>query len=200
MTMVVEDGTGLANANAYASRAYLDAYHSDRGNTKWAGTNALKEAAIIRATDYVDQRFGNMFRGSKGSDAQALEWPRFDALSDNGYYYEGVPSNLEKAVAEYALRSLLANVLAPDPSALNPSQSMLTGASNGTAGSGGPITSTQKVIGPIEIKTTFGDPSRGRQFHSTGIVSGQSLPEYPTADLYLTKLIRDPASAEVHRG
>lgn len=200
MAMVVEDGTGLANANAYASLVYVNGYHSDRGNTKWAGTDASKEAAIIRATDYIDQRFANLFRGSKGSDAQALEWPRYDALSDNGYYYEGVPSNLKKAVAEYAIRSLLSNVLAPDPSALNPSQSMLTGASNRKAGSGGPITSTQTVIGPIDIKTTFADPSKGRQFHATGIVSGQSLPEYPTADLYLTKLIRDPASADVRRG
>lgn len=200
MAFVVEDGTGLADANAYASVESVDDYHSDRGNTKWTGADAAKEAAIIRATDYLDQRFGNLFRGSKGTDAQALEWPRYDARSDNGYYYEGVPVNLAKAVAEYALRALLSNVLAPDPSALNPSQSMVAGVSNGTAGSGGPITSTQKVIGPIEIKTEYADPSKGRTFHSTGIVSGQSLPEYPTADLYLTKLIRDPSSADVRRG
>lgn len=200
MAFVVEDGTGLANANAYASLSFIDDYHSDRGNTKWAGADSLKEAAIVRATDYVDQRFVNLFRGSKGSDAQSLEWPRYDALSDNGYYYEGVPDNLKKAVAEYALRALLLNVLATDPTALNPSQSMVSGVSNGTAGSGGPVTSTHKIIGPVETKTTFGDPSKGRQFSSVGVVSGQSLPEYPTADLYLTKLIRDPVSADVRRG
>ena len=200
MAFVVEDGTGLTNANAYATLSYVNTYHSDRGNTKWAATDGLKEAAVVRATDYVDQRFGNLFRGSKGSDAQALEWPRYDAVSDNGYYFEDVPVHLQKAVAEYALRSLLTNVLAPDPSALNPSQSMVSGVSNGTAGSGGPITSTQKVIGPIEIKTEYADPSRGRQFYNTGMVSGQSLPEYPAADLYLTKLIRDPSSAAVIRG
>jgi hypothetical protein len=45
--MVVEDGTGLANANSYASEATLDTYTDDRGITLASGD---AEAALVRAT------------------------------------------------------------------------------------------------------------------------------------------------------
>lgn len=37
MAFVVEDGSGIANANAYITVAYADEYFSDRGNADWAG-------------------------------------------------------------------------------------------------------------------------------------------------------------------
>ena len=53
--MIPEDGTGLANANAYVSVEFADEYFSARGNQTWAGLgSADKEAAIIKATDYLE--------------------------------------------------------------------------------------------------------------------------------------------------
>ena len=200
MPFTVEDGTGLADANAYASVAFVDDYHTIRGNTKWQGSDGLKQACIIRATDYVDQRFAELFRGCRGSDGQGLEWPRYDAWSDENYAIDGVPLNLKRAIAEYALRALLLGNLAPDPSSLSPSQSMVSGVANGTSAAGGSVAAVRKVLGPLEIETRYTKPGETRQFSQSGIVSGQSLPEYPTADMYLTKLIVSQSSLEVVRG
>ena len=50
--MVVEDGTGLSNADSFVSVAYADTYFSTRGVSAWASlTN--KEALLIKATDYI---------------------------------------------------------------------------------------------------------------------------------------------------
>ncbi len=50
MTFVVEDGTGLANANAYIAVAFADSYFADRGIQKWADVTdaSLKQQAIVQ--------------------------------------------------------------------------------------------------------------------------------------------------------
>jgi hypothetical protein len=75
MTIVVEDGTGIFNANGYISLAYASEYLSLRGRSlenNWAGRSISdKEAAIISATDYIESRWAPHFRGKKrfvGSD------------------------------------------------------------------------------------------------------------------------------------
>ena len=35
MSLVVEDGSGKSNANAYVSLEDCDGYHADMGNTAW---------------------------------------------------------------------------------------------------------------------------------------------------------------------
>lgn len=46
-TFVVEDGTGLTNANSYCSVAEADAYHSNNGNpAKWDDTHATGQVLI----------------------------------------------------------------------------------------------------------------------------------------------------------
>lgn len=106
MAFLVEDGTGLASSNSYASVADADAYHEDRFNDAWvAASTAEKQVALIKATDYIDSRFS--FVSTRETDTQALEWPRDD--------YDGVPTKVKQATYEYALRSL-SNELAPDPS------------------------------------------------------------------------------------
>lgn len=67
MTLVVETGVAVRGANAYVNVAYVTAYLTARNRVtenSWstAGT-AVQEAAIIAATDYVEKRFGNRFRG-----------------------------------------------------------------------------------------------------------------------------------------
>lgn len=104
MSLVVEDGTGKTDAQSYVSLADANAYHTTRGNTAWTGTDAEKEAALIRATEFLDGRLFCRWPGLKYSTTQALEWPRIDALDSDGEdISESVPAGLVKATCEAAL-------------------------------------------------------------------------------------------------
>lgn len=105
MAFVLEDGSGLPNSNGYVSAAFVDAYVADRGgNDTWDNLGqAEKEAAIVRATDYID---GGRYRfvGIRKLTSQALEWPRVDArYTDDDRAALDVPVEVEKACAELAL-------------------------------------------------------------------------------------------------
>ena len=103
MTLTVEDGTGLAGADSLVSVAIADAYHTAMGNTTWTGTDAAKEIALRRATQYIDNRY--TYRGTKLTSTQALAWPRVGY--EDGYTVEAWPvANLKAACCEAALRAL----------------------------------------------------------------------------------------------
>ena len=76
LTLIKEDGTGKVDANSYASAADGDAYHDGHlYATAWTGaTLANKEKALVMATRLIDGEY--QFNGFKGSEAQALQWPR----------------------------------------------------------------------------------------------------------------------------
>lgn len=81
MTHIVEDGTGVVLANAYAGESYVRNYLKLRGlNTTWdAATVAQRDAAIIAATQYIDIRWGPRFLGRKEHvdlDRPAQGWLR----------------------------------------------------------------------------------------------------------------------------
>ena len=64
--MIPEKGTGLANADAYVSVEFADEYFSARGNQTWAGLgSADKEAAIIKATDYLEAVYFDKWQGER---------------------------------------------------------------------------------------------------------------------------------------
>lgn len=149
MALIVETGQAGTTSNSYAAVADADTYFTDRGIAAWTGAQAVKEAALIRATDYLDARYRYQWKGRKVSYTQALQWPRYGASIDgdgsdgfiegfgpisNGYI---IPSNqihpvIIRAVAELALRAL-AKDLAPD---------VLPGS----------LTLTRKKVGPLEIE------------------------------------------------
>jgi hypothetical protein len=116
MALVVENGSGLASANGFVSVAYVDAYHAEGGNATWTGTDALKEAAIIRATRYLSNSYA--WAGLRRLDRrQALAWPRVDVYDQEGYAvpFDAVPTEIERAVSEIALRELVApGAMTPD--------------------------------------------------------------------------------------
>jgi hypothetical protein len=65
MALTIEDGSGVIGANSYMTEAEVSAYLTDRGReTDWdAATAAVTTAALIEATDYIEQRFGDRFKG-----------------------------------------------------------------------------------------------------------------------------------------
>ena len=78
MAFTVENGTGILAANSYMTVAEVSTYLTDRGReTAWdAATAAVAQGALIEATDYIEQRFGERFKGTKEftdlQEAQAL--------------------------------------------------------------------------------------------------------------------------------
>lgn len=69
MTVIVENGTGIASANSYVTPEYVTAYLTDRNRATengWTDPESTEEqAAVIEATDYIEQRFRNLFAGYK---------------------------------------------------------------------------------------------------------------------------------------
>ncbi len=112
MAFVVEDGTVVADANSLCSVEYADSYFTDRAIATWTGAEAAKQAALIRATDYIEVFYGYRFRGTRLDAEQSLSFPREDIGQD-----DVVPVAIQKACAEYALRTLDGTPLAPDPTA-----------------------------------------------------------------------------------
>ncbi len=115
MALVLEDGTGLANANSYASEATLGTYADDRGLTLASGD---AEAALIRASQWLDSTYRSRFQGYRVRErAQALEWPRFSVYDASGFLVDSdsVPVEIVSATCEAAIRELTeAGSLAPD--------------------------------------------------------------------------------------
>ena len=96
--MVVEDGTGLSNADSFVSVAYADTYFSTRNVTSWASlTN--KEALLIKATDYIEAVYSEAWKGTTLNDTQSLSFPR---IIDDATVY---PDRLLKAVCELAYKA-----------------------------------------------------------------------------------------------
>ena len=111
MALVVEDGTGLSTAESYISVANADARHTAFGNTAWTGTDASKEAALRRATAYMEQAYRTRWIGVRANDGQALSWPR-GWVEVDGYEVDpdAVPTEVANACADLALKALSADL------------------------------------------------------------------------------------------
>lgn len=130
MALIVEDGTGMDDAESYISVADADAYFAARGYTNWATmSEAEKEQALRRGTDFMVQAYRLRWKGTRVSAEQALDWPRnwvefedYAYVTMNGaqviggfLYYPSneVPEEVKRACAEMAFRAA-AGDLAPD--------------------------------------------------------------------------------------
>jgi hypothetical protein len=113
LTLTLEDGTGLANANSFASVAESDLYHeSVLYASAWtAATTANKEASLVMATRLLDRK--TKWAGEKKSSTQALAWPRTDVFCDE---FETpatlVPVPVKDATAELARLLLVEDLTA----------------------------------------------------------------------------------------
>ena len=114
MSLIVENGTGLSTAESYISVANADARHTAFGNSAWTGTDAVKEAALRRATAYMQQAYRGRWIGSRLTAAQALDWPRWGVMLEGfAISSAAIPADVANACADLALKAL-ADELAPD--------------------------------------------------------------------------------------
>ena len=126
MALVVEDGTGKADAESYISVSDASAYHTARGNAAWAAlaSDTVREQCLRKATDYMLQNYRDSWKGARMTATQALDWPRGNVYTtpfingaSNEYPYlvadDIVPTEVKKACAELALKASAA-ALNPD--------------------------------------------------------------------------------------
>lgn len=110
MALEVEDGTGKDDAESYASVAETDTYFSNLGNTAWTGTTATKEAALRKATQYLDATYN--WIGYIYITTQTLGWPRTSVFDREGRdLKESVPLRVKRATYELALASLSGDLI-----------------------------------------------------------------------------------------
>lgn len=74
MALVVEDGTGLPNADSYKTLVEIREYAVSRGVTL-SSDDAVVETQARVAFDHLNG-YGDRFKGNKGSATQSGQWPR----------------------------------------------------------------------------------------------------------------------------
>jgi hypothetical protein len=142
MALVVEDGTGVDDANSYVTVEDANAYLLDRNNAAWfAATDDQKVAALIEATDYVD---AHDWVGYVEFAAQALGWPRLEAYDREGRLLVGVPAQVKRAVILLAPEALSGR--------LRPTTAATAGALK------------RKKVGPLELEYFEGGSASARSF------------------------------------
>lgn len=162
MAIVVEDGSGLANADSYLSVDDADTFHAAQGNpSTWStSTTPQKEAALRQATLYMDSRYGQRWLGRRINSTMSLRWPRTGIFDRDGISVEddAVPTGVKNATAYIALKIREGDTLIPDVDA----------STNAI--------SESVQVGAISISSTYAG-------------EGTTAPAYPMADMLLGDLI-----------
>lgn len=78
MTLIVEDGSVVTNANSYVTTTELTNFATARSVTLTAGAETL----LVQAMDYLESL---AFKGIKLRYDQALQWPRSQVYIDGWY-------------------------------------------------------------------------------------------------------------------
>jgi hypothetical protein len=112
LTLIKEDGTGKADANAYANVADGDAYHGGHlYASAWTAASADQKAvALVMASRLIDAEY--QFGGTRSVAIQALQWPREDCPDpDAGDMVAEtmVPKAVVEAACELARELLVAD-------------------------------------------------------------------------------------------
>lgn len=108
--LVVENGTGLQNAESYVSVAFVDNYfntfYSAEKSYSWKSQrDDLKEIALRQVTSYYEFKYAIDLPGTRKTSNQSLSWPRVGALHDGSYIDSTVvPTLLQQAIAELAIK------------------------------------------------------------------------------------------------
>lgn len=161
MTLIVEDGSNVADANSYADVAFIRTFAEARGVTLPAADPDVEKMAII-AMDYIEA-LRSKFQGSKTytDPAQALQWPRSGVLIDcTAFPDDSIPVELKKAQAQLVIEQLEMPDLSPS--------------TDGYA-------VAKEKVDVIEVEYASGRLS--------GSATSVATPSYPKVDAYLDPLI-----------
>lgn len=191
MAFTLEDGTGVADANALISVAYWRAYHDDRGEPNvdvGSIADAVVEQLIIKATDFFVQRFGTHLKGQRATTTQTLPLPRENAIVDGVERDDDtVWTEIEQAIAIYALVARDVAALMPNP----PLPFDHLDASGNTIAASGVVTSRFEQVDVIKESVRLESVREALSRSGlSAIVDGWVLPQYPSADLLIEPFLR----------
>jgi hypothetical protein len=112
LTYYVKNRTGAFTLGEELSNGTISA-EQGAAHPTFAETDALKEAALRKATDFMRQIYRSKWQGVKVDEDQALDWPRYDVVVE-GYAIDSdiVPTEVKNACAELALRASAGDLLA----------------------------------------------------------------------------------------
>jgi hypothetical protein len=113
MALIVENGTGVAGADAYAAQSVITQYWADRPHSPFAAIWAaaasdVRDGGTREATSYLDATSGPYYRGKRSGYIQGLLWPRNFALDDEGFPLPSMPPELVQATCELSARAVSA--------------------------------------------------------------------------------------------
>lgn len=138
MALIVEDGTIVAGAESFVSVSDCDAYHVKMNNTGWTGTEAVKEAALRKATNYLEGRYILRWKGHPTDEDQVLSWPRQCIIVDGREVADdSIPARVKNATCELALLVVAGVDLTP------------------LLERGGQVRSKTEEVGPITERTSW---------------------------------------------
>ena len=109
MALIVEDGSGLPDADSYVEVSYIDTYAASYGKAGWSAlTEPEKEIKARQATQFADNMYLNEFNPLKLD--QRLAVPATN-MSVRGNKISGVPVQLKDAIAELAVIAITTNLI-----------------------------------------------------------------------------------------
>lgn len=109
MALIVEDGSGLPDADSYVEVSYIDTYAAAYGKTGWAAlTEPDKEIKARQATQFADNMYLNEFNPLKTD--QRLAVPATN-MKIRGNPVTGVPVQLKDAIAELAVIAITTSLV-----------------------------------------------------------------------------------------
>jgi len=110
MALVVEDGTGKPDSEAYSDATTFQQYCGARNMALVGYVTADFEAALRKAATYIEGTY--RFRGTKATAAQAMSFPRAAGTTDyDNLAVAPVPRRVLQANCELAFIALSAELL-----------------------------------------------------------------------------------------
>lgn len=108
LTLIVEDGTGVANANSYCDATFVTNYAESIESSVWSNNKSRQVVALINATRYVDMKYRAKMPGTIRQSTQSLLWPRSEYVDQYGNTIAAgtMPTALKNAVAQAAIHYL----------------------------------------------------------------------------------------------
>ena len=103
VSLIVEDGSCVPDANSYVSLDYADTYLRNTGRADWFNkTEDERKSLLINATAYIDRTYSKVgWKGMKKYHRnQPLCFPRVELYDKDGDEVLDIPEELKQAVRE----------------------------------------------------------------------------------------------------
>jgi hypothetical protein len=104
VSLTVEDGTGLPDADSYISLQFFKTFCSSRNYDLASYADVDMEASLRLAQGWIDTY--SRYKGFRLTPTQSLEFPRTGCFDWSSYEVTGVPLRVKHAAAELAFKGM----------------------------------------------------------------------------------------------